>query len=138
MLAEDDRRQAEALRRYLTAEGHEATVVHDGEAALRAARQETFDLLLLDVMLPGLDGMQICRILRQESDVLMLMLTARSSEDDLLRGLDLGADDYMTKPFSPGNWWPGSGRCCAASPRRPDTHRCSGSAASPSTSPGTR
>ncbi|MFG1803186.1 response regulator transcription factor [Micromonospora carbonacea] len=101
MLAEDDRRQAEALRRYLTAEGHEATVVHDGEAALRQARQQPFDLLVLDVMLPGLDGMQVCRILRQESDVLMLMLTARSSEDDLLRGLDLGADDYMTKPFSP-------------------------------------
>ncbi|MFI7432267.1 response regulator [Micromonospora haikouensis] len=101
MLAEDDRRQAEALRRYLAAEGHEATVVYDGEAALRQARQQPFDLLVLDVMLPGLDGMQVCRILRQESDVLMLMLTARSSEDDLLRGLDLGADDYMTKPFSP-------------------------------------
>ncbi|WBB73967.1 response regulator transcription factor [Micromonospora sp. WMMD1128] len=101
MLAEDDERQAEALRRYLAAEGHEATIVHDGEAALRQARQQAFDLLLLDVMLPKLDGMEVCRILRQESDVLMLMLTARSGEDDLLRGLDLGADDYMTKPFSP-------------------------------------
>ncbi|MFF3856116.1 response regulator transcription factor [Micromonospora sp. NPDC002575] len=101
MLAEDDRRQAEALRRYLAAEGHRTTVVYDGEAALRQARQQAFDLLVLDVMLPGLDGMQVCRTLRQESDVLMLMLTARSSEDDLLRGLDLGADDYMTKPFSP-------------------------------------
>ncbi|MFJ8690812.1 response regulator transcription factor [Micromonospora wenchangensis] len=101
MLAEDDPRQAEALRRYLTAAGHRATVVADGEAALRQAREQTFDLLLLDVMLPKLDGMQVCRILRQESDVPVLMLTARSAEDDLLRGLDLGADDYMTKPYSP-------------------------------------
>ncbi|WP_194821796.1 MULTISPECIES: response regulator transcription factor [unclassified Micromonospora] len=101
MLAEDDPRQAEALRRYLTAAGHRATVVADGETALRQAREQAFDLLLLDVMLPRLDGMQVCRILRQESDVPVLMLTARSAEDDLLRGLDLGADDYMTKPYSP-------------------------------------
>jgi DNA-binding response OmpR family regulator len=101
MLAEDDRRQAEALRRYLVAAGHRATVVADGEAALREARQQPFDLLLLDVMLPKLDGMQVCRMIRQESDVPVLMLTARSAEDDLLRGLDLGADDYMTKPYSP-------------------------------------
>ncbi|MFI6759302.1 response regulator transcription factor [Micromonospora sp. NPDC050417] len=101
LLAEDDVRQAEALRRYLVAEGHEATVVHDGEAALRRARQEMFDLLVLDVMMPKLDGLHVCRVLRQESDVLVLMLTARASEDDLLLGLDLGADDYLTKPFSP-------------------------------------
>ncbi|WP_091252491.1 response regulator transcription factor [Micromonospora matsumotoense] len=101
MLAEDDERQAEALRRYLVAAGHRATIVADGEAALRQARQQPFDLLLLDVMLPKLDGMQVCRMIRQESDVPVLMLTARSAEDDLLRGLDLGADDYMTKPYSP-------------------------------------
>ncbi|MFE9191927.1 response regulator transcription factor [Micromonospora sp. NPDC007208] len=101
LLAEDDERQAEALRRYLVAEGHETTVVHDGETALQQARQQEFDLLVLDVMMPKLDGLQVCRTLRQESDVLMLMLTARSSEDDLLLGLDLGADDYLTKPFSP-------------------------------------
>ncbi|MEV6800279.1 response regulator transcription factor [Micromonospora rifamycinica] len=101
ILAEDDPRQAEALRRYLVAAGHRATIVADGETALRQAREQPFDLLLLDVMLPKLDGMQVCRMIRQESDVPVLMLTARSAEDDLLRGLDLGADDYMTKPYSP-------------------------------------
>jgi two-component system, OmpR family, response regulator MtrA len=101
LLAEDDERQAEVLRRYLESEGHETTVVHDGDAALRQARLRPPDLLVLDVMMPKLDGLQVCRVLRQESDVLVLMLTARSAEDDLLLGLDLGADDYLTKPYSP-------------------------------------
>jgi two-component system, OmpR family, response regulator MtrA len=101
LVAEDDEMQAEVLRRYLAAEGHDAVVVHDGRAALEQARREPPDLLVLDVMMPGLDGLNVCRILRQESDVLVLMLTARTEEDDLLRGLDLGADDYMTKPYSP-------------------------------------
>jgi len=101
LLAEDDARQAEVLRRYLESEGHEATVVHDGEAALASARRRPPDLLVLDLMMPKLDGLQVCRLLRQESDLLVLMLTARSGEDDLLLGLDLGADDYLTKPYSP-------------------------------------
>ena len=101
LLAEDDARQAEVLRRYLESEGHETTVVHDGEAALAHARRRPPDLLVLDVMMPKLDGLHVCRVLRQESDVLVLILTARSSEDDLLLGLDLGADDYLTKPYSP-------------------------------------
>jgi len=101
LLAEDDARQAEVLRRYLESEGHEATVVHDGEAALASARRRPPDLLVLDLMMPKLDGLQVCRVLRQESDLLVLMLTARSGEDDLLLGLDLGADDYLTKPYSP-------------------------------------
>jgi two-component system response regulator MtrA len=101
LLAEDDERQAEVLRRYLEAEGHEAVVVHDGAAALDAARRLRPDLLVLDVMMPRLDGLHVCRVLRQESDVLMLILTARTSEQDLILGLDLGADDYLTKPYSP-------------------------------------
>jgi DNA-binding response OmpR family regulator len=101
LVAEDDEKQAEVLRRYLAAEGHDAVVVHDGRAALEQARREPPDLLVLDVMMPGLDGLNVCRILRQESDVLVLMLTARTEEDDLVHGLDLGADDYMTKPYSP-------------------------------------
>jgi DNA-binding response OmpR family regulator len=101
LLAEDDERQAEVLRRYLEAEGHVAAVVHDGQAALEYARRRPPDLLVLDVMMPRLDGLQVCRILRQESDVLVLMLTARTGEEDLLLGLDLGADDYLTKPYSP-------------------------------------
>jgi DNA-binding response OmpR family regulator len=101
LVAEDDRRQAEVLRRYLEADGHVATVVHDGVTALDLARREPPDLLILDVMMPGLDGLAVCRALRRDSDVLVLMLTARSTEDDLLLGLDLGADDYLTKPYSP-------------------------------------
>ncbi len=101
LVAEDDWGQAEVLRRYLVAEGHETVVVHDGRAALAEVRRRAPDLLVLDVMMPGLDGLSLCRILRRESDVPILMLTARSSEDDLLTGLDLGADDYLTKPYSP-------------------------------------
>ena len=101
LVADDDPRHAEGIRRYLVADGHEAVVVHDGQAALDTARRLRPDLLILDVMMPGLDGLQVCRTLRRESDVLILMLTARSTEDDLLAGLELGADDYLTKPFSP-------------------------------------
>lgn len=101
LVAEDDRDQAEVLRRYLVAEGHEVLVVHDGRTALAEARARTPALLVLDVMMPGLDGLSLCRILRRESDVPILVLTARTSEDDLLTGLDLGADDYLTKPYSP-------------------------------------
>jgi DNA-binding response OmpR family regulator len=101
VVAEDDRRQAEVLRRYLDHDGHRTAVVHDGRAALDHVRRHAPDLLVLDVMLPELDGLALCRILRRESEVPVLMLTARSAEDDLLAGLDLGADDYMTKPYSP-------------------------------------
>jgi two-component system, OmpR family, response regulator MtrA len=101
LIAEDDRRQAEVLRRYLESEGHRTTVVHDGCEALDQARRLRPHLLVLDVMMPGMDGLNVCRILRRESDLLVMMLTARADEDDLLRGLDLGADDYLTKPYSP-------------------------------------
>jgi two-component system response regulator MtrA len=76
-------------------------VVHDGRAALDQARRLSPDLLVLDVMMPELDGLHVCRTLRAESDVLVLMLTARAGEDDLLLGLELGADDYLAKPYSP-------------------------------------
>ncbi|WP_436533362.1 response regulator transcription factor [Actinoplanes sp. HUAS TT8] len=101
LVADDDPRQAEVIRRYLVADGHDALVVHDGRAALDEARRWRPDLLVLDVMMPGLDGLHVCRTLRQESDLLVLMLTARTGEDDLLLGLELGADDYLTKPYSP-------------------------------------
>jgi DNA-binding response OmpR family regulator len=101
VLAEDDQKQAELVRRYLEREQHTVVVVHDGRAALDEVRRQRPDLLVLDVMLPGVDGLDVCRILRRESDLPVLMLTARSTEDDLLLGLDLGADDYVTKPFSP-------------------------------------
>ncbi|MFH0175935.1 response regulator transcription factor [Streptomyces cacaoi] len=102
MVAEDDAKQAELVRRYLEHEGHAVTVVEDGRAALEGVRHREPDLLVLDVMMPRADGLDVVRILRAEDrEIPVLMLTARSTEDDLLLGLDLGADDYMTKPFSP-------------------------------------
>ncbi|MBK3641755.1 MULTISPECIES: response regulator transcription factor [Streptomyces] len=105
LVAEDDEMQAELIRRSLLAEGHTATVVHDGAAALDAARRLRPDLVVLDLMLPVVDGFGVCRVLRGSDPagdgIPVLMLTARSEEDDVLLGLELGADDYMTKPYSP-------------------------------------
>ncbi|MET8449057.1 response regulator transcription factor [Streptomyces sp. NPDC005209] len=101
LVAEDDIKQAQVLRMYLESEGYGTVIVHDGRSAIDAVRRLRPDLLVLDVMMPKVDGLSVCRILRQESAVPVLMLTASSSEDDLLLGLDLGADDYMTKPYSP-------------------------------------
>lgn len=102
LIAEDDELQAELIRRYLSREGFAAEVVGDGQDALTRARNRDVDLLVLDVMLPTLDGFAVCRALRSEGDeVPILMLTARGDEDDLLTGLELGADDYLTKPYSP-------------------------------------
>ncbi|HEY3505401.1 MAG TPA: response regulator transcription factor [Actinocatenispora sp.] len=101
LVAEDDPKQARLIRLYLEREGHAVAVVGDGRAALDRARGQRPDLVVLDVMMPVVDGLDVCRILRAESDVPILLLTARSTEDDLLLGLDLGADDYLTKPYSP-------------------------------------
>jgi DNA-binding response OmpR family regulator len=101
LIAEDDVLQAELLRRYLELDGHVGTVVHNGRSVIDAARRDRPDLVVLDVMLPQVDGITVCRTLRAESGVAVLMLTARVGEADLLRGLDSGADDYLTKPYSP-------------------------------------
>ncbi|WP_405063079.1 response regulator transcription factor [Kribbella sp. NBC_01505] len=101
LIAEDDVKQAELIRRYLEREGHLTVVVHDGRAAIDEARRRSPDLLVLDVMMPKVDGLDVCRVLRADGDVPIIMLTARSTEDDLLLGLDLGADDYLTKPYNP-------------------------------------
>ncbi|MEU1345952.1 response regulator transcription factor [Streptomyces sp. NPDC005775] len=101
LVAEDDAKQAWLVRLYLEREGNEVQVVGDGRAALDRARSGRPDLVVLDVMMPGVDGLDVCRILRSESQVPILLLTARSTEEDLLLGLDLGADDYLTKPYSP-------------------------------------
>jgi DNA-binding response OmpR family regulator len=101
LVAEDDRKQAELIRRYLEREGHLTVVVHDGRAAIDEARRRSPDLLVLDVMMPKVDGLDVCRVLRADGDVPIIMLTARATEDDLLLGLDLGADDYLTKPYNP-------------------------------------
>lgn len=86
---------------YLKAEGYEVYIAADGNAGLKAARAYKPDLLILDVMLPGMDGIELLSRLRRESDVYVLMLTARTEETDKLVGLSVGADDYVTKPFSP-------------------------------------
>ncbi|MFE3032425.1 response regulator transcription factor [Streptomyces canus] len=101
VLADDDPKQADLIRLYLEREGHSVEVVHDGRAALEQIRRRMPDLVVLDWMMPRVDGLDVCRVLRRESDVPVLMLTARAEEDDLLLALDLGADDYMTKPCSP-------------------------------------
>ena len=101
LLAEDDTKQAEVVRRYLLREGYDPLVVADGREAIEQARRNAPDLLILDVMMPRVDGLDVCRVLRQELNVPMLMLTALSTEDDMLLALDLGADDYVTKPYSP-------------------------------------
>jgi DNA-binding response OmpR family regulator len=101
LVAEDDPKQAKLIRLYLEQAGYLVTVVDDGRAALDEARTHGPDLVVLDVMMPIMDGLQVCRVLRSESEVPILLLTARSTEDDQLIGLDVGADDYLTKPYSP-------------------------------------
>ncbi|MFJ9605813.1 response regulator transcription factor [Kitasatospora sp. NPDC101176] len=102
LIAEDDDKQAELVRLYLERDGHSVTVVANGRAAVDRALECEPDLLVLDLMLPRLDGLDVLRALRGEARRLpVLMLTARSTEDDMLLGLGLGADDYMTKPYSP-------------------------------------
>ncbi|MBX6356827.1 MAG: response regulator transcription factor [Micromonosporaceae bacterium] len=101
LVAEDDPKQANLVRLYLEREGHHVLVVGDGRAALDNCRTRRPDLVVLDVMMPSVDGLDVCRILRAESAVPILLLTARTTEDDVLLGLDIGADDYITKPYSP-------------------------------------
>ena len=101
LVAEDDRKQAEVIRRYLEREGYSVIVVHDGRAAIDEARRRRPDLAVLDVMMPNVDGLDACRVLRADGNMPIILLTARSTEEDILLGLDLGADDYVTKPFSP-------------------------------------
>lgn len=101
MVVEDETSMAELLGNYLERDGFEVSVVHDGLEAVELAREVDPDIVVLDLGLPGLDGVEVCRQLRTFSDAYVVMLTARSDEVDTLIGLSVGADDYMTKPFSP-------------------------------------
>ena len=101
LIVEDDEKTAKLLGLYLRQEGYRVEMAHDGYTGLDMARRLQPDLVILDLMLPSLDGLDICRLLRLESSVPIIMLTAKSTEDDVLRGLELGADDYVQKPFSP-------------------------------------
>ena len=100
LVVEDDARLAATLERVLVAEGHEVERVGDGLEALRRAREEPFDLVVLDIMLPSLDGVGLCRRLRASAQVPVLMLTALGGTSERVRGLDAGADDYLVKPFA--------------------------------------
>ncbi len=101
LLVEDERRMAELLRKGLSEEGHTITVATDGREGLRAAEDTFFDLIVLDVMLPGIDGFTVAKRLRAaHNQTPILILTARDTASDIVEGLNLGADDYLTKPFS--------------------------------------
>ena len=100
MIADDDRAIRESLARALELEGYEVVGVADGVESLTLVRRETFDALVLDVMMPGVDGLAVCRVLRGDGDrTPVLMLTARQETADRVAGLDAGADDYLAKPF---------------------------------------
>ena len=100
LIVEDERTLAEALRFNLERQGYRVSVAHDGFAAVNAVQASPPALVILDVMLPGLDGFEVCRRIRTRSSVPILMLTARGEEVDRVLGLEIGADDYLTKPFS--------------------------------------
>ena len=100
LVVEDDTRLAKTLERLLEAEGHDVEVTGDGLEALRRARDRAFDLVVLDVMLPGIDGIGVCRKLRATGALPILLLTALGGTEERVRGLDSGADDYLVKPFA--------------------------------------
>lgn len=101
LVVDDDRALAEVVGRYLAREGFEVDFAVDGEAGLATALTWLPDLVVLDLVLPGLDGLEVCRRLRSSAPIPVVLLTARGEEDDRIAGLELGADDYVTKPFSP-------------------------------------
>src|SRR5689334_12189337 len=101
LVVEDDPNVADVVLRYLEREGFEAVGVADGNEALERAEREPPDIVVLDLMLPGLDGLEVCRRLRARAPVPVIMLTARGEEDDRITGFEVGADDYVSKPFSP-------------------------------------
>jgi DNA-binding response OmpR family regulator len=101
LVVDDDKKTVDLVRLYLEKDGYRVLVAYDGQQALELTRQKQPDLIVLDLMLPEVDGLDVCRILRAESKTPIIMLTAKTTEEDKLLGLDLGADDYVTKPFSP-------------------------------------
>ena len=101
LVVDDDPKIRDLLRLYIARDGHRVAFAADGAEALVAAAEHPPDLVLLDVMLPSIDGLEVCRRLRERSDVPIVLLTARSGDSDKVIGLDLGADDYVVKPFSP-------------------------------------
>ena len=131
MVVEDESELATLVGNYLERDGFEVTIVARRQQAVTLApRQVDPDVVVLDLGLPGLDGIEVCRQLRTFTDAYVIMLTARSDEVDTLIGLSVGADDYLTKPFSPGSSSPGSTPCCGGPERaaRPGRRTATGRA----------
>ena len=101
LIVDDEHVVTEVVERYLRPEGYEVAVAEDGAQALQVAQEWAPDLVVLDLMLPVMDGLEVCRQLRKDTQVPIIMLTARGEETDRVVGLELGADDYMVKPLSP-------------------------------------
>jgi DNA-binding response OmpR family regulator len=114
LLIEDDRKLAALLREFLSQHGVEAVVAEDGAQALRELQAQRFDILLLDLMLPGMDGLSLTRRIRERWKTPIIMVTARGDDADKIVGLELGADDYLAKPFNPRELLAG----CASTSRR--------------------
>ena len=104
LVVDDESVVTEVVERYLRQQDFEVSLASDGHQALKTAREWHLDLVVLDLMLPGMDGLEVCRNIRKESAMPIIMLTAKGDETDRIVGLELGADDYVVKPFSPGNW----------------------------------
>src|SRR5262245_35148243 len=134
LLIDDDDRLGDMLGTYLRSRGFEVEHRADGGSGLRALANGRFDAVVLDVMLPDLDGFEVLKKLRQTTDVAVLMLTARGEDTDRIVGLELGADDYLPKPLTRASWWRGSRPSCGAGGRVPcrAINRCWRSGASPS------
>src|SRR6185437_11679079 len=101
LVVDDEERIRRLLRMYLEKEGYVIDEAEDGESALRKAQEDDFDLIVLDLMLPGIDGIEVCARLRQQKATPVLMLTAKGEEVNRVQGFEVGADDYVVKPFSP-------------------------------------
>ena len=101
LIVEDEKKMQEIIVEYMQRGGHICFTADDGIDALVVLKSNPMDLMILDIMMPNLDGFSVCKIAREMSNLPIIMLTAKGSEDDKLKGYDLGADDYMTKPFSP-------------------------------------
>ena len=116
LVVEDEVKAADYLRKGLGESGYLVEVAHNGLDGQFLAQESEFDLIILDVMLPGIDGWQLLQIIRRKSQVPVLFLTARDAVEDRVKGLELGADDYLVKPRTP-SCWRGCARCCAGAHR---------------------
>ena len=106
LIVEDEKNMQDIIAEYMQRGGHTCFTADDGIDALMILKNNPMDLMILDIMMPNLDGFSVCKVAREMSNFPIIMLTAKGSEEDKLKGYDLGADDYMTKPFSPNRIYP--------------------------------